>query len=180
MPKVVDHDQQRSELLAAAFNLFADKGYSATSMRALAAGLGVSTGTLYHYFAGKDDIFEQMLVWLSERDVEEATALIPDDATLRLRLELLFTWIRGNAQYLRRLLLLTLDFQRHRSDEDAKALVRASTRLYRDALNDQLGPTVGGAPWSLIQGMLVHEMLDPENVDVPDHLDALMRLLDSD
>ena len=55
MPKVVDHDQQRSDLLAAAFDLFADRGYSATSMRALASGLGVSTGTLYHYFSGKDD-----------------------------------------------------------------------------------------------------------------------------
>lgn len=180
MPKVVDHDQQRADLLTAAFDLFADRGYSATSMRALATGLGVSTGTLYHYFWGKEDIFEQMLVWLSQRDVQEVTALIPDGTPTRVRLELLFTWLRGNAQYLKRLLLLALDFQRHRTDDAGRALVRASTRIYRDALIEQLGPGAGGASWSLMQGMLVHEMLDPENVDVSDHLDALVRLLEVD
>jgi len=178
MPKLVDHDLQRAQLLAGAFDLFADRGYDATSMRALASGLGVSTGTLYHYFGGKDDIFEQMLVWLSQRDVQEATSLIPDDLPTRERLGLLFVWIRSNAQYLSRLLLLTLDFGRHRPDEAGRSLVRAASRVYRDALNEQLGPRAGGVPWSLVQGMLVHELLDPENVDVEAHLDALTRLLD--
>jgi AcrR family transcriptional regulator len=148
-------------------------------MRALASGLGVSTGTLYHYFDSKDDIFEHMLVWLSGRDVVEATSLIPDDAPRRVRLELLFGWIRANAQYLSRLLLLTLDFQRHRPDEAGRALVAASSRVYRDALIEQLGPGAGGAPWSLLQGMLVHEMLDPESVDIQQHLDALVRLVET-
>ena len=93
MPKIVDHDAQRAELLDGAFELFADNGYSATSMRTLAAGLGVSTGTLYHYFGNKEDIFAKMISRVSERDVSAATAGIPGDAGKLLRLQLIFAWI---------------------------------------------------------------------------------------
>ncbi len=177
MPKIVDHAVQRAQLLDGAFDQFADQGYAATSMRALAGGLGVSTGTLYHYFDGKDAIFEAMLERLAERDVAEATALVPEGAPADQRLMILFGWIRANQRYLSRLLLLTLDFSRHRTDPDAVALVRRATRVYRDALIDQFGDHAGGAPWSLIQGMLVHERLDPDNVDVDAHYAALLSLL---
>ena len=69
MPKIVDHEAQRIAMLDGAFELFADNGYAATSMRSLATGLGVSTGTLYHYFASKDEIFENMVRRVAERDV---------------------------------------------------------------------------------------------------------------
>jgi AcrR family transcriptional regulator len=50
MPKIVDHDQYRKELLSKCFDLFAEKGYGSITMRQIAEGLNVSTGTLYHYF----------------------------------------------------------------------------------------------------------------------------------
>jgi AcrR family transcriptional regulator len=62
MPKVVDHDQYRQLLLTKSFPLFADRGYASISMRQLAQELAVSTGTLYHYFANKQEIFEQMMM----------------------------------------------------------------------------------------------------------------------
>ncbi|MGB6015410.1 MAG: helix-turn-helix domain-containing protein, partial [Nodosilinea sp.] len=48
MPKIVDHDQYRREILDQCFDLFAEKGYAALTMRQIAQELGVSTGTLYH------------------------------------------------------------------------------------------------------------------------------------
>ena len=59
MPKIVDHEQYRKELLGKCFDLFAQKGYGSITMRQIAQGLGVSTGTLYHYFPSKQALFEQ-------------------------------------------------------------------------------------------------------------------------
>lgn len=177
MPKVIDRAAQREELLTGAFDLFADRGYAATSMRELAAGLGVSTGTLYHYFSGKDDIFEQMLVWLGQRDVLRAIGQLPADADTRTRVELLFGWVLANATYLRRLLLLTLDFRRYRTDEAGQELVRAVNRYYRDAFAEHSGARNVDPAWSLVLGMLVHGLLDPSGADNGEHLAALVALL---
>ncbi len=177
MPKVVDHDAQRAELLAGAFDLFADRGYSATSVRALATGLGVSTGTLYHYFGGKDDIFEQMLAWLGQRDVMAAVSQLPPDADTQTRVELLFGWVLANTTYLRRLLLLALDYQRHRPDEAGQDVVRAVNKYYRDAFVEHSGAKNADAAWSLVLGMLVHGLMDPDAAGEMEHLAALTKLL---
>jgi len=47
-----------SELAAAALELFVERGYAATRLEDIAARAGVSKGTLYLYFAGKEDLFK--------------------------------------------------------------------------------------------------------------------------
>ncbi|MFM8003959.1 MAG: TetR/AcrR family transcriptional regulator, partial [Dolichospermum sp.] len=42
MPKIVNHEQYRKELLSKCFDLFAEKGYAAITMRQISAGLKVS------------------------------------------------------------------------------------------------------------------------------------------
>ena len=175
MPKIVDHDAQRAEMLDAAFELFADKGYAATSMRSLATGLGVSTGTLYHYFGSKDDIFENMIRRVAERDVSAAIEAIPANADQLLRLQAIFAWICANQTYLRRMLLLIFDFQRHRSDQEAAALVEQAAQLYRLAFEEQVG--AHGPAWSMILGMLVQELLEPTVIEPAKHLAVLEALL---
>lgn len=54
--------QERSEttvaaLVAAARGLFANDGYAATSLDAVASTAGVTKGALYHHFAGKRELF---------------------------------------------------------------------------------------------------------------------------
>lgn len=48
--------QLRSEIIQAATGAFADGGYEQVSMRKLAADLGCAPGTLYLYFADKDEL----------------------------------------------------------------------------------------------------------------------------
>lgn len=69
MPKIVNHEQYRKELLSKCFDLFAAKGYAAITMRQISAGLKVSTGTLYHYFPNKQALFEQLVEEISQQDV---------------------------------------------------------------------------------------------------------------
>jgi AcrR family transcriptional regulator len=51
----------REEILDAAAELFTTQGYSTTSTRSIADAVGVRQSSLYHHFATKDDILEDLL-----------------------------------------------------------------------------------------------------------------------
>jgi AcrR family transcriptional regulator len=59
-----------SEVIAAARKLFAEAGYAATSLDAIAAAAGMTKGAIYHHFSNKRDVFravyEQERARLSE------------------------------------------------------------------------------------------------------------------
>ena len=69
-----------SELLEAARELFAQDGYAATSLDAIAAAAGVTKGAVYHHFAGKREIFRAVF----ERE-QRRLAAIEADAYRRKR-----------------------------------------------------------------------------------------------
>lgn len=49
------------ELLAAALDLFVEKGYAATRVEEVAQSAGVSKGTLFLYFASKEELFKAVV-----------------------------------------------------------------------------------------------------------------------
>jgi len=49
------------ELLAAALNLFVERGFAATRLDDVAKAAGVSKGTLYLYFSSKEDLFKAVV-----------------------------------------------------------------------------------------------------------------------
>lgn len=51
----------REEILDAAAELFTTQGYATTSTRAIADAVGIRQSSLYHHFATKDDILEDLL-----------------------------------------------------------------------------------------------------------------------
>ncbi len=50
-----------AELLAAALDLFVEKGFAGTRLDDVAARAGVSKGTLYLYFENKEDLFKEVV-----------------------------------------------------------------------------------------------------------------------
>lgn len=50
-------EQRRDEILAAAASLFAEKGFAGADTQELADRVGVAKGTLYRYFASKEELF---------------------------------------------------------------------------------------------------------------------------
>ncbi len=97
MPKIVDRELYRADLLDRCFPLFTERGYAAITMRQIAEGLGVSTGTLYHYFESKQDIFEKMVWSRIEHDLREFSDQLSDFDSIEARVELVFTYF-GNRQ----------------------------------------------------------------------------------
>ncbi|MEE1296869.1 MAG: TetR/AcrR family transcriptional regulator [Bifidobacterium sp.] len=50
MPKIVDHDQRRAQIIAAFLGLVETEGLSGATSRALSARLGISNSLLWRYF----------------------------------------------------------------------------------------------------------------------------------
>jgi AcrR family transcriptional regulator len=53
---ITDPASPKGRLLAAAAKLFREKGYSRTTVRTLAAEVGILSGSIFHHFKSKDEI----------------------------------------------------------------------------------------------------------------------------
>ncbi|MCG7427818.1 TetR/AcrR family transcriptional regulator [Helcobacillus sp. ACRRO] len=67
MPKIVDHDQRRSEIADATIRVIARDGIQRTSVRAVLAETGMSSGALRHYFPSHTDLLRFASIHLNAR-----------------------------------------------------------------------------------------------------------------
>jgi AcrR family transcriptional regulator len=128
MPKIVDRQEYRQTLLDQCFDLFAKKGYASVTMQQIAAELGVSTGTLYHYFPNKKSLFEQLIEEITQRDIFMAIAELDDKRSILEKMEGLGQFIAKHEDYFIKQIYLYVDFsQFHCSDEilDNSCLLKA-------------------------------------------------------
>ncbi len=75
MARTVDpelHARRRTALIGAAAVLFAERGYDATPVAAIAQTAGVSSGTVFHYFGDKRGLFRAVF----ESDLPETRAMV--------------------------------------------------------------------------------------------------------
>jgi len=59
--KAEAREDTRGELIAAAWRLFSTEGYDATPVEAILEIVGLSKGTFYYYFTGKEDILDAVV-----------------------------------------------------------------------------------------------------------------------
>lgn len=71
---VSDPAGARGRLLREAARLFRDKGYERTTVRDLAAAVGIQSGSLFHHFRTKEDILKAVMV----ETIRLNTALMQD------------------------------------------------------------------------------------------------------
>jgi AcrR family transcriptional regulator len=50
-------ERMREGILSAAFQMFGERGFGATTIKDLAGSLGISPGSIYTYFSGKEELF---------------------------------------------------------------------------------------------------------------------------
>nr|WP_062340267.1 TetR/AcrR family transcriptional regulator [Herbidospora sakaeratensis] len=74
MPKIVNHDERREEVVAAARRIILREGIEAATTRAIAKEAGYSNGVLTHYFADKDEILLSALRTSHRRITERLAA----------------------------------------------------------------------------------------------------------
>jgi TetR/AcrR family transcriptional regulator, transcriptional repressor of bet genes len=74
MPKIVDHEQRRSEIALVACRVVAQRGFEQASMVRIAREAGYTTGMLAHYFDSKQDIIIAALRLILRRIDERLSA----------------------------------------------------------------------------------------------------------
>ena len=164
MPKIVDHDARRIEILEGCFSLFARHGYAKLSMRQLASSLGVTTGTIYHYFSSKQQIFEESFSLLQQRDIQLVTSQFSSKTSQIERLQILREFVAVHVERLADVLKISLEYQRvHDSDGNAPT-VKRYIEGYKKALQEhvKLPDVLNEAMLSLIFGVLVQYTFNPD------------------
>ncbi len=68
-------DTRPAELLGAALDVFADKGFAAARMEDIAARAGAAKGTLYLYFPSKEAVFEALVRSLIVPNLDRAEGI---------------------------------------------------------------------------------------------------------
>jgi AcrR family transcriptional regulator len=130
MPKVVDHKQYREVLLTKSFQLFADRGYASISMRQLAQELAVSTGTLYHYFANKQEIFEQMMMLRLSQSLGLFQDQLAEIDSCSEKIQIIFSYLGQTEQdFFQEIMLYVEFFQYHQSQRGTNILPQVYDRI---------------------------------------------------
>lgn len=169
MPKIVDHDQYRKELLMKSFDLFAQKGYSSVTMRQLAQGLGVSTGTLYHYFSSKEALLLQLVEELEQQNVLHFLTEAGNLLTLSERIEQVFNFVAKNEDFISKQTLLWIDFcqQQDWADVSTEEKLREIDEQTIQALADYLQISdrkIVDFVFNLLYGLLLRRLFGEETI----------------
>lgn len=183
MPKIVDHDQYRKELLSKCFDLFAQKGYGSITMRQIAQGMGVSTGTLYHYFSSKEALFEQLVEKVSQQDVSAALAELEGTKTLQEAMLALGRYLVKNEDYFIKWTFVWVDFCQY---QDSKKMLNQSivfkyvNQRYQQAVCEFLGTQdkiLASFILSFINGLILEKLGGNESIDYVEQCILLGKML---
>jgi len=141
--------QTRSAIVTAALRLFRENGYDATTMRAIAAEAGVSTGNAYYYFASKEELIREFYARSLAEHALAARPVLDSEAEFAARL-------RGTLRTLIEVLEpyheFAAKFFKHAAEPsnplspfspEASPVREASAALYREVIDGSAGLRVG-------------------------------------
>ena len=139
MPKIIDHDQRRRDIVEVAKRIILKGGFEAATMRSIAAEAGFANGALKHYFPGKESIvaatFETILQQMSEGVQAAGEEPTTADAALRGFLEA--TIPRDQAQIAAGRVLLAL-WEYAMANESLADLYRSHLAAWRGSLIERM------------------------------------------
>ncbi len=100
----------RNKILMAALELFAGKGYAATSTDSIAKKAKISKGLIYHYFKSKQDILRGIFALLMEEGSQlmNENNQIPPDKAIKNLIDYSFDFIVNKAKLNRLLIAIAI------------------------------------------------------------------------
>lgn len=84
------NQDNRSQIVLAAYQLLAEKGYDSATMKEIAGAVGVAPGLIHYYFESKDQLLQEVLIEAGERYVKEVERWCSELTTEQLQ-EVTFT-----------------------------------------------------------------------------------------
>ena len=179
MPKIVDREAYRKEILEKCLTLFSRKGYAQVTMREIAAEVGVSTGTLYHYFPTKEKIQEALFGHIMETNAGEYLRRVEKTDSVAERLRIIADFWKEHGAYYQSLLLLAIDSFRNDSDGSTRKVFWAFSQYYTQVMGTRLETSERFARDLFIHllGLVVHSILTPEDLLFHKEVDHLEKIL---
>jgi AcrR family transcriptional regulator len=187
MPKIVDHDERRREVLSAARRVIVRDGIDAATTRAIAKEAGYSNGVLAHYFADKDEILLSALRQSHQRIRARLTGKVGGVTGLAALRELLLDNLPLDAERTQESRLEVSFWSRSLASERLAEVQRAEAAELRAAVRDLLGQARAAGELStddnlddltehllaLVDGLSLHLLLYPDRLTRVD-LERLM------
>ncbi|MGW5116340.1 TetR/AcrR family transcriptional regulator [Streptomyces noursei] len=185
--------QTRTRLLAAAAELFTERGVNGTSVEQIAERAGYTRGAFYGNFEDKNALVAELLHDRTRHELEEVGTLTQDAASPADALDKLRAWNRDRAQHLPQWLALRMELVLHALRNDAlRPLLAERELLARNAHATGLeqaftahGVASPADPaflalivHALEDGLLVQRLLTPDGIPddvVVDAFDLLLR-----
>ena len=181
MPKIVDARQYRQELLSKCFDLFASRGYANVTTRQIAKELGVSTGTLYHYFPSKQALFEQLVEQVSLQDFEILKS-VDRNQTIAKRIDALGQILIENREYIIKQAAIWDSFARQSSalEIDNNSVFQQADLRYQNAISELLeleNPQLARFIWTLVDGISREQINREDSESFATQINLLTQML---
>lgn len=133
-------DTPRGKVLSAAGRLFRERGYERTTVRAIAAAVGIQSGSLFHHFASKEDILKAVMIDVIRFNTERMTAALAAARDPQARLRALIACelesIVGDTREAMAVLVHCWDSLSKDRQVEVLALRKVYEALWLDALQD--------------------------------------------
>jgi AcrR family transcriptional regulator len=182
MPKIVDHHRYRQELLSQCLSLFAEVGFRALTMRQIAANLGVSTGTLYHYFPNKESIFVQLVQEYCEKDVADFFAQAASETDLSTKLRRVIAFFMDNYSTYQQQMLIWVDFYQHcqqMNSQGSRVLHEFWTKTHQQLAGYlRLSPAQVDCFLTYLDGLLLQCLYGRQAADLQPQVEAFVTLFE--
>jgi len=131
-----DGARTNAEIREVAAQLFHTHGYEATSLRAIAAGVGIKVGSLYNHMASKDELLVEIMTTVLEdliAEVDSAVEAAGDDAIERLSSGV-GAHLRFHAQHARDTFIGNSEIRALQPDQ--RRIIRKRRKEFEDRMQD--------------------------------------------
>lgn len=151
-------------------------------MRQIAEGLGVSTGTLYHYFPSKQALFEQLAQEICEQDLSAALAELEGAQTLQESMEALGRYLVKNEDYFIKWTYIWIDFCQHKDSKEMlkNSVFKRTNKRYQQAVCNFLGiqdAVLASFVLSFVNGLILEKLWGDETIDFIEQCALLGKML---
>ena len=151
-------------------------------MREIGKELQISTGTLYHYFPSKEEIFRQMIFQLSRKQVVILTERFNRTKSIDERIHNLLLYVSNNQIFFQNVLFLIIDYYRQNGLQDPENFIRDIANYYRKSLGELIGfgdSPASGAMFTFCLGLVVQSMIHNDNKEKEEIFLLIKQMLDA-
>ncbi len=79
----VQLNETKEKILLKALQYFTENDYEGASLNKIARSIGITKGGIYHYFASKDELFHDCLVFMFTAIQDISMAMVSEDMTIK-------------------------------------------------------------------------------------------------